>query len=62
MSYKISPLLEGKPTAKKGHLLWLWTLIAIETVVSGYWIFRLHQKIDYLKSQLNIQEIGRNHV
>lgn len=57
-NFRISPFSEGKSKHKRKFLSWLWLLIAIETLASGLWIFRLQQKIDYLESQISAQNIG----
>ena len=59
--FRPSPLKQGK--TKKRNLKWPFILIILAiTIISGTWIFRLHQQIDYLETQLNTQNIGGNHV
>jgi hypothetical protein len=59
-NFKISPLVQGKPTVPKR---WLWfrfllLIMAIETMAFGYWIFRLNTQITKLERQIDtIQSI-----
>lgn len=54
-NFRISPFKEGKPTAKKSRFAWLWLFVVIETLAAGVYIFRLHERIDYLESQFSTQ-------
>ncbi len=54
-NFKISPLIEKRSKRKKFSFPWLWLLIVIETLAAGVYIFRLHERIDYLESQFNTQ-------
>ena len=57
--FKLSPLKQGK-TKKRDLKRPLILIILAITIISSTWIFRLHQKIDYLETQLNTQNKGEH--
>lgn len=62
-NFRISPLIEKRLNRKKCLFPWLWMFIAIETLAAGVYIFRLHERIDHLESQVSTRSREeQNHV
>lgn len=59
-NFRLSPFKEGKPTAKKSRFPWLWLFVTIETLAAGVYIFRLHERIDYLELRVRESYGGEN--
>jgi hypothetical protein len=60
-NFKISPLIEGRPAVQKHpRSCFLLLIIVLETMASGWWIFRLNAHITELKQQINTMQVNEN--
>jgi hypothetical protein len=60
-NFKILPFIQGKPVIpRRSWFHFLWLIIFLETIVGGYWIFRLNLQIAKLEQQINTIQTNEN--